>query len=62
MPVIKIDMGLTSKEVKKELIEKVTKAMSETTNIPEQHFTVIISEGDADNFGVGGVQLSEMHK
>lgn len=62
MPVVKIDMGSTTKETKKELIEKVTEVLSETTKLPKQAFTVIISEESADNFGVGGVQLSEMKK
>lgn len=61
MPVVKIEMGLTSKETKKELIEKITEVLTAITNIPKQAFTVIISEESADNFGVGGVQLSEMN-
>ncbi len=62
MPVVKIYMGLTTKETKKELIEKVTGVMSETTKIPKQHLTVIICENGPDNIGAGGVQLSEMKK
>ena len=62
MPVVKIDMGQTTKKTKKELIEKVTEALSETTKVPKQAFTVIIREESTDNFGVGGVQLSEMKK
>ncbi len=62
MPVVRIDMGKTTKETKKELIEKLTETLSETTKIPKQSFTIIISEESTDNFGIGGVQLSEMVK
>jgi 4-oxalocrotonate tautomerase len=62
MPVIKVEIAKATKEKKKEMIEKLTKTMSEITNIPEQAFTVYIDEHDPDNIGVGGVPLSERHK
>lgn len=62
MPVVKIDMAQATKETKKELIEKVTDVLSETTKIPKQAFTIIIREESTDNFGVGGIQLSEIKK
>jgi 4-oxalocrotonate tautomerase len=62
MPVIKVEISKTTKEKKTEMIEKLTKTMSEITNIPAQAFTVYINEYDADNIGVGGVPLSERHK
>lgn len=62
MPVIKVEIAKTTKEKKTEMIEKLTKTMSEITNIPTQAFTVYINEHDPDNIGVGGVPLSERHK
>ena len=62
MPIVKIEMGKATKELKKELIEKLTDTLSQTTNMPKQSFTIIINEESADNFGIGGVQLSEMKK
>ena len=62
MPLIKVEIGKMTKEKKKEVIEKLTKTMSEITNIPEQAFTIYINEHDADNIGVGGVPLSERMK
>lgn len=62
MPVIKVDIAKTTKEKKTEMIQKLTKTMSEITNIPAQAFTVYINEHDTDNIGVGGVPLSDMHK
>ncbi len=62
MPCINIEIGKLPLEKKKEIIEKVSKVMSETTNIPLQAFTVFINEYDRESIGVGGVQLSEMQK
>jgi 4-oxalocrotonate tautomerase len=62
MPVVNLKIGKITKDQKKEIIEKVTATISEVTSIPKQAFVVVIEENDADNIGVGGVQLSERHK
>lgn len=62
MPVIKVEISKVAKEKKTEMIEKLTRTMSEITNIPEQAFTVYINEYDPDNIGVGGVPLSNRNK
>ncbi|MBM7870669.1 4-oxalocrotonate tautomerase [Clostridium pascui] len=59
MPFIQIDMGPSTKEKKKEVIEKMTNILSETISVPKQAITVIIRESNADNIGVSGEQLSE---
>jgi len=61
MPVIKIDMweGRT-KEAKKKLIESVTKAVSDSLEIPAEHTTVVITEVPKDNWGLKGRQASEL--
>lgn len=63
MPFITIDgPNNLSKETKLKLIEELTNTASSILNIPKQAFSVIIKENNPDNIGVGGVQLSEMHK
>lgn len=59
MPFIQIDMGPSTNEKKKEVIEKMTNILSETISVPKQAITVIIRESNADNIGVAGEQLSE---
>ena len=59
MPVISIELGPVSPEVKKELISFLTKAAASATKIPEQTFIVIVRETPLDAIGVGGVQLSQ---
>jgi len=59
MPVIKVEISKQTKERKQEIIEKLTKAMVEITQMPSQAFTVLINEYDTDSIGVGGVQLSQ---
>lgn len=60
MPVITIQMGKTSPEKKKELIEKLTNVAVEVTSSPANRFTVFIEEYDGDSIGVGGQTVSEM--
>ncbi|MGI5892003.1 MAG: 4-oxalocrotonate tautomerase DmpI [Bacillota bacterium] len=62
MPSINIAIGKLSADKKKEIIEKVSQLMSETTNIPLQAFTVFINEYERESIGVGGVPLSELQK
>ncbi|WP_304123211.1 4-oxalocrotonate tautomerase DmpI [Methanosphaera cuniculi] len=62
MPVITIQgpAGI-SKEVKKELIEKVSQTAADIYNMPINTINVLIMENEADNVGVGGKQLSEIN-
>lgn len=59
MPVITVKMGKSSVEKKKELIEKLTSAATEVTNIPASSYTVFIDEFEYDSIGVGGQTLAE---
>jgi 4-oxalocrotonate tautomerase len=59
MPVITVQMAKNSAEKKKELIEKLTSAAVEVTNIPASSYTVFIEEFEYDSIGVGGQTLAE---
>jgi len=59
MPVISIELGPVSAEVKSELIKRLTKTAAEITKIPEPTFVVLIKEYPLDAIGVAGVPLSE---
>ncbi len=60
MPTVTVTMreGL-DRAGKKLLIEKVTDAVLEATQVPKEAIHVIIDEKSTDNFGDGGVQLTE---
>ncbi|HWQ65475.1 MAG TPA: 4-oxalocrotonate tautomerase DmpI [Methanospirillum sp.] len=58
MPVISIEIGPVSAEVKEELIRSLTQAASAATKIPEQTFVVLVKEYPLDAIGVGGTALS----
>jgi 4-oxalocrotonate tautomerase len=61
MPIVTIDIWAgRSKEDKKKLIVAVTKAVAESIGCPAQHVNVVINEQPRENWGVGGVQASEM--
>jgi 4-oxalocrotonate tautomerase len=64
MPVIRVDIGKQglSVEQKKQLIEKLTDTAVEVTRIPKHAYTVIISEYDDSNIGVGGLTLDKVRK
>ena len=62
MPIIKIYMTPTTKEIKKELIEKLAQTMCYVANKPKESVTIIINETSADNIGTAGKQLSEIRK
>lgn len=62
MPVITLQSGKMTKEQKKELIESFTESASNTLNIPKEYFTVIISEHEDENLGVGGKTVEEIKK
>jgi 4-oxalocrotonate tautomerase len=63
MPVVTIDgPENVDKEVKKTIIEKVSKIVADAYEMPVESITVLIRGTPADNVGVGGAQLSELHK
>jgi len=54
MPYIKIESGKLTDEQKTALIRRLTEMASEIMNIPQEFFTVTISELPDKNFGIGG--------
>ncbi|MCE7791395.1 4-oxalocrotonate tautomerase [Salipaludibacillus sp. CUR1] len=60
MPIVTVKMleGRTD-EQKRALVEKVTEAVTETTNAPKERVSVVIEEMTSDNFGVAGVRASD---
>jgi 4-oxalocrotonate tautomerase len=62
MPVITVDIGITSLEKKAALVKELTAKASEITQIPEEKFVVFINEMERDNIGIGGKLLSEIMK
>lgn len=62
MPVVTIDgPENASVEVKKEIIKKVSQRVAEAYDMPVESITVLLRSTPADNVGVGGKQLSELH-
>lgn len=62
MPVIKIDMWEgKDKETKKKLIESVSKAVSQSLNIPEEWVHIVVNETPKENWGLNGKQASEIY-
>lgn len=60
MPVITITMGQTSEEVKKKLVQNLTKEAMEITQKSAEHFTVLIHELPYENIGHGGKTIKEI--
>lgn len=60
MPVVTIKMieGRTDDQ-KRNLVEKVTAAISETVNAPKENVTIIIEEMKKEHYAVGGVRKSD---
>jgi len=60
MPVVNVALyaGRT-KEQKAELAQAITKAISDTAEIPDSATTVIFQDVDKDNWSNGGVLASE---
>lgn len=54
MPYIKIESGKLSDEQKTLLIERLTETAAEVMKIPQEFFTVTITELPDKNFGIGG--------
>lgn len=60
MPIITVDTTPLTREQKDRLIKEFTAIACNVTGLPESAIIVVINEAGADNFGVGGVQLSQM--
>ncbi|PYZ91595.1 4-oxalocrotonate tautomerase [Salipaludibacillus keqinensis] len=60
MPIVTVKMleGRTD-EQKRALVEKVTEAVTETTQAPKERVSVVIEEMSASNFGVAGTRASD---
>lgn len=60
MPIVTVQMleGRTD-EQKRALVEKVTEAVAETTNVPKDRVSVIIQEMAPNHFARGGVRVSD---
>lgn len=55
MPIVQIDMIKgRSVEQKKELVKKVTEAISESVNCPKEAVSIIIRDMEYENYGSGG--------
>ncbi|MEC0706290.1 4-oxalocrotonate tautomerase [Bacillus haynesii] len=61
MPYVTVQMleGRTD-EQKRNLVKKVTEAVSETTGTPAEKIAVIIEEMKKENYGVAGKRMSDM--
>lgn len=60
MPIITVKMleGRTDDQ-KRELVEKVTEAVTSTTQAPAERVSVVIEEMKPQNFGLAGVRPSD---
>lgn len=61
MPVIAVTMRKTTKEIKKKLVEQLTVTAIDVTGVAAEHFTVLITELDDGNLGLGGKTIEELH-
>ncbi|GAF64362.1 2-hydroxymuconate tautomerase [Alkalihalobacillus trypoxylicola] len=60
MPIITVQMlEGRSDEQKKELVEKVTKAVSESVDAPPEKISIIIEEMKKTNYAVAGKRASD---
>lgn len=61
MPIVQIDMieGRTT-EQKRELVKRVTAAISETANCPTAAVTIIIRDMPKENLGQGGALRADL--
>jgi len=66
MPVVNITMtkedGGATVEQKKALIEGFTKVFSEVMGRGEKTMVITINEIDTDNYGIGGVTVTDIRK
>lgn len=60
MPIVTIKMieGRTD-EQKRNLVEQVTTAVSETVSAPKENITIIIEEMKKEHYATGGVRTSD---
>lgn len=59
MPSITIQLYKISNDKKKALIEKVSQAAAEVTEIPVEKFFMYVDEFETDSIGVGGRTLTD---
>lgn len=62
MPIIKFESGRLTKEIKQNLIKKLTDISAEITGISKELFFVSIHEIPDDDIAVGGKTVKEMKK
>lgn len=60
MPVITLAISPQGKDVKEQLISRLTAAAAEATGIPAAKFVVFINETPRENIGVGGLPLDQL--
>jgi 4-oxalocrotonate tautomerase len=60
MPVIVFESGALSKDVKRQLIQRLTDVSVEITGIPKELFFVSIHELPDDDIAVGGATVREI--
>lgn len=60
MPIVTVQMFKgRSLEVKRELVKRVTEAVTETTGLKPETVTVVIEELDKENWAIGGQLFSD---
>ncbi|MGL4973060.1 MAG: 2-hydroxymuconate tautomerase [Culicoidibacterales bacterium] len=60
MPIVTVKLlAGRSEEQKRQLVDRVTTAVSETANAPKERIHVIIEEMQPENYGVAGVRKSD---
>ncbi len=62
MPLISIESGKLTDEIKNKLITKLTEVSSEITGIPKNAFFVTIRELPDENIAIGGKTIKEIKK
>ncbi len=62
MPLITFESGELTKEMKQQLIQKLTDISAQITKIPKESFFVSIREMPDENVAIGGVSVKELKK
>lgn len=62
MPLIIFESGQLNKEIKPELIRRLTDVAAEVTGIPKESFFVSLHEIPDEDIAVGGVTVKELKK
>ncbi|MBP7460910.1 MAG: tautomerase family protein [Candidatus Delongbacteria bacterium] len=62
MPLITVESGKLSPEVKRKLIQRLTDIAAETTGIPKNSFWGFIRELSDENSAIGGKPLDVIRK